>query len=77
MSTYHTIASFGGDCEAIHSAANDLNEMAFMLISWGSCLVVRDIVEHRAQRIDPKGGIIADKATPNKQHVRIFRTVGE
>ena len=67
----------GSDCEAICSAANVLSEMVVMLISWGSCLGMRDIVEYRAQRIDPKGGIIADKATSNKQHVRIFRTVGE
>ena len=67
----------GSDCKAICSVANALNEIAVMLISWGSRLVMRDIVEQRAQKIDPTIGIIADEATPNKQHVRIFRTVGE
>ena len=48
-----------------------------MLVSWGSRLVMRDIVEQRAQRIDSMIRIIVGKATPNKQHARIFKTVGE
>ena len=62
---------------AINVAAGALNNEIVVLISWGSCLVKRDVIEQRAPMGAPTGEIIADEATSNKQRARIFRTVGE
>ena len=68
---------FGAIWEAICNVAGALNNEIVVLISWDSRLVRRLIVEYRAQTVELAIELIAGEATSDKQHARIFRTVGE